>query len=56
MSIPGESQPREYNAPNAILDHMRRRIARVGLLVIAVSIVLVSLLIFLLCACSGLRI
>lgn len=55
MSIPAEPQPRECGAPNAILDHMRRRIARVGLLVVVVSTLLLSLVIFLICACAHLR-
>jgi len=50
MSILGESQRRESSAPNAILEHMRRRIARVGLLVAVVSILLGSLVIFILYA------
>jgi hypothetical protein len=50
MSIPCESQRRESSAPNAILMHMRRRIARVGLLVAVVSTLLVSLVVFVICA------
>jgi hypothetical protein len=55
MSIPGEPQPREQTAPNAILEHMRRRIARVGLLVVVVSTVLASLVIVLICVYAHLR-
>jgi hypothetical protein len=50
-----ESQRRESSAPNAILESMRRRIARVGLLVAGVSVVLASLVIFFICACAHLR-
>jgi hypothetical protein len=50
MSIPGESQRGESSAPNAILLHMRRRISRVGLLVATVATLLVSLLVFVICA------
>jgi hypothetical protein len=50
MSIPGESRRRESSAPNAILEHMRRRIAHIGLLVAAVSALLTSLAILIVCA------
>ncbi|MHB1422753.1 MAG: hypothetical protein ACYC3I_06060 [Gemmataceae bacterium] len=55
MSILRESQPRQQTAPNAILEHMRRRISRVGLLVAVVSTVLVSLVIFIIYAYASLR-
>ena len=55
MSIPDEVQSREASAPNAILDHMRRRIGRVGLLVAVVSTLLASVVIFVICACASLR-
>lgn len=51
MSIPQEAQTREPSAPNAILEHMRRRIARVGLLVAFVSTLVVAVVIFVICAC-----
>jgi hypothetical protein len=47
-----ESRPQECTAPNAILDRMRRRIARVGLLVAFVSSLLTAVLIFVVCACA----
>lgn len=55
MSIADKTRPEESSAPNAILDHMRRRIARVGLLVAAISTLLASLVIFLMCACAHLH-
>jgi hypothetical protein len=55
MSIRKEIQQNESIAPNAILEHMRRRIARVGLLVAAVSTLLASVVIFVICACAHLR-
>ncbi|HTU22205.1 MAG TPA: hypothetical protein VMG10_29470 [Gemmataceae bacterium] len=55
MSIPEELPSWEPNAPNAILEHMRRRIGRVGLLVAVVSTLLASLVIFVICACANLR-
>lgn len=55
MSILDESRQTESGAPNAILEHMRRRIARVGLLVVVVSTLLASLVVFLICACAHMR-
>jgi hypothetical protein len=55
MPMLRQSQKQEPSAPNAILESMRRRIARVGLLVAGVSIVLASLVIFFICACAHLR-
>ena len=55
MSIPDESQSRKLSAPSAILEHMRRRIGRVGLLVAVVSTVVASLVIFVICACASIR-
>jgi hypothetical protein len=55
MSIPGETRHNESRAPNAILEHMRRRIARVGLLVAVISTVLASLVTFVICACAHMR-
>lgn len=55
MPMLRELQPREQNAPNALLEHMRRRISRVGLLVAVVSLVLASLVIFAIYACAQLR-
>jgi hypothetical protein len=55
MAIPDEVQARQSSAPNAILEHMRRRIGRVGLLVAVVSTLLASLAIFVICACASLR-
>jgi hypothetical protein len=46
MRIQKESRPLVYHAPNAILERMRRRISRVGLLVAFVSTLLAALLIF----------
>jgi hypothetical protein len=46
MPIPHESSLRESTAPNAILERMRRRISRVGLLVAFVSTLLTVLLFF----------
>jgi hypothetical protein len=55
MRIQEESRPVGYHAPNAILKRMRRRIARVGLLVAIVSTLIVALLIFVICACKSAR-
>lgn len=46
-----EERARETSAPNAILDHMRRRIARVGLLVAFLSVLLAAAIAFVICAC-----
>ena len=54
MPIQEVSRPQEYTAPNAIHDRMRRRIARVGLLVAVVSTLLTTLMIFLIYACTSL--
>ncbi len=43
------------SAPNAILDHMRRRIGRVGLLVGFFSSLLAAVVIFVICACASTR-
>ena len=53
MRIREESRPVGYHAPNAILERMRRRISRVGLLVAFVSTLLAALLIFAVCACKS---
>ena len=45
----------DNRAPNAILERMRRRISRVGLLVAFVSSVLTALVIFAVFACASLR-
>jgi hypothetical protein len=50
MRIQEKSRPLGYHAPNAILERMRRRISRVGLLVAFVSTLLAALLIFVVCA------
>ena len=55
MSIPEEARTSASSAPNAILAHMRRRIARVGLLVAIVSASLAALVIFVICACASIR-
>ncbi|HEY7423762.1 MAG TPA: hypothetical protein VH682_05900 [Gemmataceae bacterium] len=55
MAVQEVSHPQEYSAPNAIHERMRRRIARVGLLVAVVSILLTALVIFIICACASLR-
>jgi hypothetical protein len=55
MPIQADSRPHEFTAPNAILDRMRRRIARVGLLVAFVSTLLTAVVIFIVCACASLR-
>jgi hypothetical protein len=55
MSILKETQRSASSAPNAILKHMRRRVARVGLLVAAISTLLASLVIFVICACAHIR-
>ena len=55
MPVQEVSRPREYIAPNAIHERMRRRIARVGLLVAVVFTLLTALVIFLICACASLR-
>jgi hypothetical protein len=54
MSIQEESPALEHHAPNAILERMRRRISRVGILVALVSTVLTALAIFAICACASL--
>jgi hypothetical protein len=43
MTVQDESPRPEYVAPNAILDRMRRRISRVGLLVAVLSTLLTAL-------------
>ncbi len=43
------------SAPNAILDHMRRRIGRLGLLVGFFSSLLAAVVIFVICACASTR-
>lgn len=55
MPIQEHSQSLEYHAPNAILERMRRRISRVGLLVGFVSSLLTALVIFAVCACKSIR-
>ncbi|HEY7309700.1 MAG TPA: hypothetical protein VH643_10115 [Gemmataceae bacterium] len=55
MPTPTESRPYEITAPNAILDRMRRRIARIGLLVAFVSSLLTAIVIFVVCACASMR-
>jgi hypothetical protein len=55
MSATKEPLPPKPSAPSAILDHMRRRIGRVGLLVVVVSSLLAAAAIFLVCACANLR-
>ncbi|HEY7157852.1 MAG TPA: hypothetical protein VH575_28095 [Gemmataceae bacterium] len=55
MPVREESPPCDNIAPNAILERMRRRIARVGLLVTFVSFLLTALLIVLVCAWARLR-
>lgn len=55
MSILHKTPQSKSSAPNAILEHMRRRIARVGLLVVVLSTLLASLAIFVLCACAHMR-
>ena len=54
MRTQDETPAREVMAPNAILDHMRRRISRVGLLVAFLSTLLTALVIFAVCACASL--
>jgi hypothetical protein len=51
MSSPHETQARQPSAPNAILEHMRRRIARVGLLVAFVSTVVAAAVVVVIFAC-----
>jgi hypothetical protein len=55
MSIQEESLERAASAPNAILERMRRRIGRVGLLVAFVSVLVTASVIFFLCACASLH-
>ena len=55
MPIQEESRSRMCSAPNAILERMRRRISRVGLLVAFVSTLLAALVIFSVCACKSMR-
>jgi hypothetical protein len=55
MPVQEVSRPQEFIAPNAIHERMRRRIARVGLLVAVVFTLLTALVIFLICACASLR-
>src|SRR5579871_3549975 len=52
MSIQDEAPA---SAPNAILERMRRRIGRVGMLVAFVSVVLTVSVIFFVCACASLH-
>ncbi len=52
MSIQDEAPA---SAPNAILERMRRRIGRVGMLVAFVSVVLTASVIFFACACASLH-
>ncbi len=55
MSILHESLQNRSSVPNAIVERMRRRIARVGLLVVVLSTLLASLAIFVICACAHMR-
>jgi hypothetical protein len=55
MSIRDESLSQEPSAPNAILQHMRRRISRIGLLVAFLSTLLTALAVFVICACASVR-
>ncbi len=55
MRIQEEAHSLDNRAPNAILERMRRRISRVGLLVAFVSSVLTALVIFAVFACASLR-
>lgn len=55
MSIQEESHSLDHRAPNAILERMRRRISRVGMLVVVVSTLLTALAIFAVCACKSVR-
>jgi hypothetical protein len=55
MAMETESRPIEFTAPNAILERMRRRIARIGLLVAFVSSLLTAVVIFVVCACASMR-
>lgn len=55
MTVQEGSYPHEPTAPNAILERMRRRIGRVGLLVAFVSSLLTALVIVVICACARLR-
>jgi hypothetical protein len=55
MPIQEHLQSLEHHAPNAILERMRRRISRVGLLVGFVSSLLTALVIFAVCACKSIR-
>jgi hypothetical protein len=53
MPLRQGSRPQVYNPPNAILTRMRRRIGRVGLLVAVLSVLLTAVLLFAVCACTG---
>jgi hypothetical protein len=55
MPLQDESPARPPVAPNAILDHMRRRIGRIGLLVAFVSLIVSASVIFFICACASLH-
>jgi len=55
MPVQEIPRPREYIAPNALHDRMRRRISRVGLLVAALSVLLTTLLLFLIGVWASLR-
>jgi hypothetical protein len=55
MTAANRKPSTEPTAPNAILDHMRRRISRIGLLVGLFSSVLAAAVIFLICACASTR-
>lgn len=51
MRMWNQARPAEQNAPNAILERMRRRIGRLGLLVAIVSTLLTAGVIFVVYAC-----
>jgi hypothetical protein len=55
MTVQEGSFSHEPTAPNAILDRMRRRIGRVGLLVAFLSTLLTAFVIFVICACAHMR-
>jgi hypothetical protein len=55
MPVREESPPREYIAPNDLLARMRRRSARVGLLVVLVSLLLAALVISIACTWASLH-
>jgi hypothetical protein len=55
MTVQDGSYSHEPTAPNAILERMRRRIGRVGLLVAFVSSLLTALVIVVICACASMR-